>query len=294
LYWGQDSQQLDPIIVDGGEPEQRRKNGVVGVGVSPVVLDAIPTVIFCSGMTRSASRWSYETCKILERLRTPEDRISVGYLGEHDDYMDACVAAALKAQDGAAIFASHSISQRLVRMVLGGLAKNVYTYRDPRDSIASIMRIDGNGYEPAFDKIYTSLLLFDTFSVDGNSLILAYPEIMDDPIGATTKIAAYLGVDLGRDEIQAVHLATRKSAIERRNIQRRHTAASPPDADRMRRGFESMSGQAASAPNVIYPWRYSVLDGDQYADATTKLRSWLRKMNFSISPIPPWRQDQNS
>ena len=240
-------------------------------------------------MTRSASRWSYETCHAFESLRTPTELIWDGYLGEDDDYMDACLAHALKAEQNAVVVSSHSLSKRLVRMVLNGLAKNVYTYRDPRDSIASIMRIASDEYEAAFTKVYTSLLLFDLFSGDKYSLLLAYSDIMDDAIGMTAKISKYLDFGLTDEEIRAVHLNTQKLAIERRNEQRRRMAHSTLDAEKIDAGFESMKGEATSAPKIDNPWRYSALNEDQYAEATHRLRPWLLKMNFSLSPIPPWR-----
>ncbi len=101
-----------------------------------------PNVIFCSGMTRSASRWSYQVYLILEKLRTPDKHISRRYLGEDDAHIDESLARALSAKEGAVVFTSHTFGKRSVQMVLKGLAKNLYTYHDPRDSIASSIRID--------------------------------------------------------------------------------------------------------------------------------------------------------
>ncbi len=248
----------------------------------------IPHITFCSGMTRSASGWSYETCQVLEKLRTPADRLTIGYMGETESNVDNLVAQMLTVEGGAAVFLSHIFGKRAIRVILSGIAKNVYTYRDPRDSIASSMRMDGKGYEFAFNKIQISLNFFDLFYGDGVSLVLKFSEILTDPLGMTRKIADYLGFDLSDKEVRAIHMETERSAIERRNQQRRSTAFSPEDEKAIDRGLNFHPGLSQSAPKVDNPWRYSSLTVDQYADATERLSLWLVKMNFSTSPVPPW------
>ena len=109
-------------------------------------INNVPYLTFCSGMTRSDYRWSYETCQELEKSRTSPDNFSKGYLGEKEDVMDAVIARILSTKVGGAVFASHAFSKRAQQLIEHGIAKNVYTYRDPRDSIASSMRMDGKGY----------------------------------------------------------------------------------------------------------------------------------------------------
>ena len=90
------------------------------------------------------------------------DRIDCGYLGEIRIsgkgalIVDAFVANAIKKNYDTLIFQSHSFGARVVQIILSGLAKNIYTYPDPRDSIASIMRKERCEYEPAFDFVYSS------------------------------------------------------------------------------------------------------------------------------------------
>jgi hypothetical protein len=255
-------------------------------------------MVFCSGLPRSASRWSQETCEELEKLRTPVDRIDCGYLGENRItgknalIVDAFVANAIKKNYITLIFQSHSFGTRVLKMMLSGLAKNIYTYRDPRDSIASIMRKDGCKYEPTFDFVFSSLVTFELFLVDNNSLLLPYSETINDPISATTKIANYLDFDLTEDQINDVHLKTHRLAIDRRNDQRRKSAKSSKDIKIIDQGLQTLYGKPTDAPNIKNPWRYSSLNKTQCADATKKLRIWLLKMNYSISPIAPWNCQQ--
>ena len=83
--------------------------------------------------------------------------------------------------------------------------------------------------EPAFDFVFSSLVTFEPFSVDNNSLLLPYSETINDPISATTKITNYLDFDLTEDQINDVHLKTHRLAIDRRNDQRRKSAKSSKD-----------------------------------------------------------------
>ncbi len=251
----------------------------------------LPYIIFCSGMSRSASSWSYKTCQALERLRTPENKIDCGYLNETDTLADAYVSTKMNSGYNTLIYFSHAINKRALRMIICGIAKNVYTYRDPRDSIASIMRNKGSKYGPAFDFVHSSLLLFDLFAADQYSLLLPFPETLKDPLGTTAKIADYLDYDLSREQIEIVHLKTQKLAIDRRNVQRRISAHSASDIEIIDQGLEILKGKPSDAPGVNNPWRYSALNKNQYADATKKLRNWLIKMNFPTSPVPPWEKN---
>ena len=248
----------------------------------------LPYIIFCSGMSRSASSWSYKTCKTLVRLRTPENKIDCGYLNEADTFADAYVSTKMKSGYDALIYFSHVINKRALRMILCGIAKNVYTYRDPRDSIASIMRNKGCKYGPAFDFVHSSLLLFNLFAADQYSLLLPFPETLKDPLGTTAKIADYLDYDLSREQIEKVHLKTQRLAIDRRNEQRRKSAYSALDIEIIDHGLEVLEGEPTDAPAVNNPWRYSALNKNQYADATKRLLNWLIKMNFPTSPVPRW------
>ena len=256
-----------------------------------------PYVIFCSGMTRSASCWSYHTCKYIVGLRVPPEYITNGYLGEDDTYVDTCLSIALKASQSAGnekcvtMFMSHDFGKRSVQMILNGLAKNVYTYRDPRDAIASGMRIDGKGYEVSFSKVEACLRRFDLFAMDSHSLLLQFSDILNKPLAITSTIANYLGFDLTHEEIYAVHQRTEQEAIERRNQQRRDNAHSKSDIETIDNGLGILKCEPNSAPKVDNPWRYSSLNENQYADATKRLKRWLIKMNFSTSPVPTWKQD---
>ncbi len=238
-------------ILQGLEPEK--------VSFHLKNLSKFPYMVFCSGMPRSASRWSQETCQELEKLRTPEDRIDCGYLGENRIsgkgalVVDAFVANAIKKNYNSLIFQSHSFGTRVVKLILSGLAKNIYTYRDPRDSIASIMRKDGCEFEPAFDFVYSSLMNFELFCGDNNSLLLPFSETINDPISATTKIANYLNFDLTEDQINDVHLKTQRLAIDRRNDQRRNSAKSSKDIKILDQGLETLYGKPTDAPNIKNP-----------------------------------------
>ena len=125
--------------------------------------------------------------------------------------------------------------------------------------------------------------MFELFSVDNNSLLLPYSETINDPIGTTAKIANYLDLDLTEDQIENVYLKTQRLAIDRRK-----SAKSSKDIKIIDQGLQTLYGKPTDAPNIKNPWRYSSLNKTQYADATKKLRIWLLKMNYSISPIAPW------
>ena len=185
----------------------------------------------------------------------------------------------------------HDFGKRSVQMILNGLAKNVYTYRDPRDAIASGMQIDGKGYEVSFSKVEACLRRFDLFAMDSHSLLLQFSDILNKPLAITSTIANYLGFDLTHEEIYAVHQRTEQEAIERRNQQRRDNVHSKSDIETIDNGLGILKCEPNSAPKVDNPWRYSSLNENQYADATKRLKRWLIKMNFSTSPVPTWKQD---
>jgi hypothetical protein len=95
--------------------------------------------------------------------------------------------------------------------------------------------MDGKGYEFAFAKIRISLSLFDLFHDDGHSLILTFSEILKYSVATIATIAGYLDININNNEIQSVHMETEELAIERRNEQRRRTAYSQADLNKVAR-----------------------------------------------------------
>lgn len=160
-------------------------------------------LIFCNGMPRSASTWSFNVVMGLLRRSNPEQSVRGGY--------DEDVTRFLRGIDQStahAVLKCHSLDSLGHRLAHLGAAKVVYTRRDIADAMVSYMRMFGEDFEHALGVMSTSLDLYRFHLESGNAVILEYDDIVANPAGAIELIARYLGVEANTDIIAQVNEET--------------------------------------------------------------------------------------
>ena len=160
-----------------------------------------PQLVLCSGMVRSASTWSYNACRqILEGDPWPT---VAGYFGEQTE-VDRVIAATDLAANNLLIKA-HLPSEQTHSAIAQGTIKNIFTYRDPRDSLCSRIAFERceigtfSDFFRILSIVRVNLQLMDRYRSSGTSLLIAFDQIMNAPAAEIARIASYLERELPAD-----------------------------------------------------------------------------------------------
>ena len=144
-------------------------------------------LVFCNGMLRSASTWSFNVVvQLLKCART--GTVTAGY----DENLHR-FARAIPADAAHVALKCHSLDPTGLVLVQVGAAKVVFTWRDPVDAIASFMTMFNTDFEHSFPVICASIDLYHFHRRHGG-LTLGYNEVVNQPINCVARIAEYLTI----------------------------------------------------------------------------------------------------
>jgi hypothetical protein len=159
-------------------------------------------LIICNGMPRSASTWSFNVVIGLLREMLGPSHIYGAYNESIVDFLKQVPSDATHA-----VVKAHSLDQVGRILVQTGAAKVVYTWREPTDAIVSFMGMFEVDFEHAFAVTEDSLRLLQFHRCYCNTSILEYDEVIADPLGVVTRIAAFLGDHFSTSNIASVAAA---------------------------------------------------------------------------------------
>jgi hypothetical protein len=161
--------------------------------------------LICAGMFRSCSTWQYEVaCHLIERHRQGE---RLGYITG-----DAFVPKAEAAQSESlwAVVKSHDRHGSFTELLTQGQALALYSYRDLRDVVYSIMHKLRASFEEIVERrgLLEEAVLNDEFwTTQPRILCQRYCDIIADPVCAVEQIAAHLDIRLQDGEAVCVAAA---------------------------------------------------------------------------------------
>jgi hypothetical protein len=136
-------------------------------------------------MIRSASTWSFNVC--LNLLKSAGHAV----VGTHSDSFERTLSEISPLSD--LVFKSHELESMSLDYLSKGIAKAVYTHRDPLDAIVSGMKIFGFSFEGMLEQMTISIRTLDQLVASGTALFVAYEAMMADSVGEINRIARYLG-----------------------------------------------------------------------------------------------------
>lgn len=193
-------------------------------------------VVCCSGIMRSASTWSYNVCRELV-LRTQDPaREAAAFTYANDT--DALLASWVKAEQQQerllrAVMKAHLVGPRTRKLIDAGKLRNVFTIRDPRDAMASMLLFGQEKTEEEKSHLiaYFRAVLRQglAFLNDGRTLVIRYEDMIADPRRQVGVIARYMGLDATGDLLDAVDAAT--GAESARAVVARLEAQAAPGED---------------------------------------------------------------
>lgn len=153
-------------------------------------------IIICSGMMRSGSTWSFNVCRLLystiaEKLNQPAES---GYMD--GEAVDVFLEQANLEERKFVVIKAHTPGAKTLERIDNGTVKNVYTFRDPRDAVASRRTFQDEPFEESVEWIKRNITFMNRFAQAQQTLFIRYEDMMRDSLSQIKALGQYLGVDL--------------------------------------------------------------------------------------------------
>jgi hypothetical protein len=184
-------------------------------------------VVFCSGIKRSASTWSYNVCRHITSLKALalNGKSFAQYSSDTDftlNEIEKNIAANepnVKNMDIIGVIKAHELGPHSKQLLSQNLVSNIYTIRDPRDCIASMEkfwpRTDGKTFDDRIRAFQRWLIDGDAFAEDKHSLIIRYEDMQKDAMAQIARIAKHLNVNCNEKVLKEIFDATSVEASQR-------------------------------------------------------------------------------
>lgn len=154
-------------------------------------------IIFCTGLIRSGSTWSYNVCRLIgsavaEHLRIP---FWSGYRDAEN--LDNLLDEVKNKNKAIVVIKTHWPTIRAIELMKHESVKNVYTIRDPRDCVASRQLKTKDTLENSLNITVKNLSSFYPHYLQcKNTLFIRYEEMMKNKQQYIHTISKHLGVTL--------------------------------------------------------------------------------------------------
>jgi hypothetical protein len=162
------------------------------------------SLVFCTGMLRSGSTWSYNVSRLLGQVaaRRADAEYWAGYLTleEAEEFLISNGGRV----PGPTIMKVHGLGAKGKHLLESGLARAVCTYRDPRDCVASMMTFTGESFEASMDRIRFALEMAGTYRNDGRTLFIRYEDMLADAPKYIRAIAHHLGIPVSEHVVAQI------------------------------------------------------------------------------------------
>jgi hypothetical protein len=177
-------------------------------------------IVIFTGMDRSGSTWSYNVGReLLSRVWSVFDPESGLHLDAAE--IDALVERG-PVGDAPLVLKCHIPGPATVAAIRAGRVVNIYTYRDPRDATASIMRTFGTSFKNSARTVHRWLAYLARVAEASSSHGIPYPRIGAEPEAVIAEMAGVLAVDI-HDGV-AAQIATK---LERDRLRRQAETPGP-------------------------------------------------------------------
>ena len=267
------------LHTDDEEPQEG--NMASEPSTRPLLLDtSITQLVFCSGMLRSGSTWSYNVCRYLLEHSYGDERVAKGYVGERE-FVEAVLAGSDQKNKNVArdrdivLLKFHFPTPRLIELVASGQARNIYTVRNPLNALASQIEFFKKPFKEALNGIVQGLQAMDEWRRHDGTLLVRFDDLTAAPHTEIARIAIHLGLDV--DETLIAHCAEANSYEAMKRLSE-DMAAWPQErlTKTSRHTFDPVTLlHVGHAPQGrARDWR-KVLDPQQAATARDALQPWL-------------------
>lgn len=157
-------------------------------------------------MVRSASTWSYNACRYI--LQGDPWPTVAGFFGEQTQVDRVIASTDLTANN--LLIKAHLPSEQTQAAITRGTIKNIFTYRDPRDSLSSRITFEGCNVQEFQDFfrilsiVRVNLHLMDRYQSGGRSLFIPFDRVMNEPAAEIARMGIYLDRDISPDRCHEI------------------------------------------------------------------------------------------
>jgi hypothetical protein len=162
--------------------------------------------VFCTGMPRSGSTWSFNVVLNLLKVTHPTAQIESLY----------SETAAQLLEDRRADFLvvkCHFMDPVGQAAMSSGAVPSVYTARDPREAVCSMMVFAGATFEDSLGAIIHSLEFYEAQRRFGGIVAISYADIVSQPYHSISRIADHLGVTADSASVSEVERLCARDAL---------------------------------------------------------------------------------
>ncbi len=154
--------------------------------------------ILCSGLPRSGTRWVYNAARKICALQE-EKVLCASHTVTHEVFAMDCPHAPIMIHD------QQEPDLLALLIMRNGLTRVLFSLREPRESITSLMQARGMPFEDAVSRIGAALGVLAMTIEGGRAHLIAYEDIVDIPNQTISAMADYL--DLPVTEQEAADIA---------------------------------------------------------------------------------------
>nr|WP_242513278.1 FkbM family methyltransferase [Halochromatium salexigens] len=227
--------------------------------------------VFCAGMPRSGSTWSYNVARQLLSHAFGAQQIDGGYLGEGPPVDAALDQHVLP--NKLRLLKFHQATRRTLELAEQGQARVIVTYRDPMNAVASLVDFFATPLPQAVAKIKRSLVEMQRWQQTGHALLIAFDAMMADNATEVRKIADFLDLPVQEEVIAAIVAETSYGAVKQR-------------AEALGQGGEVLvrAGRSAYDPESLLHVGHAPLGAD---------RDWTRQLSseqkaYALQQLSDW------
>jgi hypothetical protein len=148
-------------------------------------------MVFCTGIPRSGSTWSYNVCLRLITAAFPHSRIKGAYSEQIGVFLDA-----ERANADHFVIKCHSVDDAGRKSIESHRAKLVCTYRDPKEAIASGIEVFGHSFDVMLDSVWRGYEFMDYQRRYGDVVFVKYDDMISDTRACIRKIARHLCIEI--------------------------------------------------------------------------------------------------
>lgn len=158
-------------------------------------------IVICCGMQRSGSTWQYLVASDLMERQGRGARI--GFM-DGAEFIRQDLAGFPEKR--AVVLKCHRFHQAYARLIASGEAKVIYSYRDIREIVSSLLWKYGWTFEQllASQLLETILEDYDAWTSIPTALIQSYDLMIDPAVEAVQQIASYLDLDIDSETAHAI------------------------------------------------------------------------------------------